>query len=288
MANSYNVLQVPLEEDLLPLTALLRSRGVPHRIYEEHGRQVLAVFDQQHVQPVTSLYQAWRKGDVTIEAGPARPTAVTGSRFPWRQAPVTAVFGLCSIALFLAFLVGAPQQWITWLSFTPFEIRAGQLHFLPMGEQYWRLITPVFLHFGWLHITFNTLWLWELGSRVERVTGSLNTLGLLLVIALISNVCQYQFGGPGLFGGMSGVVYGLLGFSWVAPLVQPRWVIQPAKPIMLFMVGWLFLCLFGVVEILGFGAIANAAHLGGLLSGAALGAGFGLLSRLQGSGEQDL
>ena len=87
---------------------------------------------------------------------------------------------------------------------------------------------------------------------------------------------------------MSGVVYGLLGFSWVAPLVQPRWVIQPAKPIMLFMVGWLFLCLFGVVEILGFGAIANAAHLGGLLSGAALGAGFGLLSRLQGSGEQDL
>ena len=67
MTNSYTVLRVPLAEDLLPLTALLRSRGVAHRIYEEEGRQVLAVFDQQHVQPVTSLYQAWRDGNVTIE-----------------------------------------------------------------------------------------------------------------------------------------------------------------------------------------------------------------------------
>ena len=288
MADSYIVLQAPLEEDLLPLTALLRSRGVPHRIYEEEGQQVLAVFDRQHVQPVSSLYQAWRRGEVTIEPGTARPVANTGNRFQWRQSPVTVLFGLLSVALFAAFMLGAPQQWIGWLTFTPFEIRAGQLYFLPMGEQYWRLITPIFLHFGWLHITFNTLWLWELGSKVERVTGSPNTLGLLLVIALVSNICQYQFGGPGLFGGMSGVVYGLLGFCWVAPLIQPRWVIQPTRAIMLFMVGWLFLCLFGVVESLGFGAIANAAHLGGLVIGAVLGAIFALLSRLQDGGREGL
>ncbi|TDG11938.1 rhomboid family intramembrane serine protease [Seongchinamella unica] len=288
MADSYTVLRVPLGEDLLPLTALLRSRGVAHRIYEDEGQQVLAVFERQHVQPVSRLYQAWRDGEVTIEPGATRPVALTAHRFPWRQSPVTALFGLVSIALFLALLLGAPEQWLGWLTFTPFEVRSGQLYFLPMGEQYWRLITPIFLHFGWLHITFNTLWLWELGSKVERVAGSPNTLGLLLVIALVSNICQYQFGGPGLFGGMSGVVYGLLGFSWVAPLVQPRWVIQPARPIMIFMVGWLFLCLFGVVESLGFGAIANAAHLGGLLTGAVLGGVFGLVSRLQDSGQQDL
>ena len=288
MANTYTVLQLPLEEDLLPLTALLRSRGVPHRIYEEDGRQVLAVYDPQHVQPVSSLYRAWRNGEISIERAPGGPVVARGSHFQWQRAPVTLLFGLCSIVLFLAFLLGAPQHLLAWFTFTPFEVTAGQLSFLPMGEQYWRLITPVFLHFGWLHITFNTLWLWELGSKVERVTGSLNTLGLLLVIALVSNVSQYQFGGPGLFGGMSGVVYGLLGFSWVAPLVQPRWVIQPAKPIMLFMVGWLFLCLFGVVESLGFGAIANAAHLGGLLSGAVLGGAFGLLSRVQGDGREGL
>jgi GlpG protein len=102
------------------------------------------------------------------------------------------------------------------------------------------------------------------------------------VIATVSNASQYLFGGPGLFGGMSGVVYGLLGFAWVAPLLQPRWRIQPARGIMLFMVGWLLFCMAGFVEVLGFGAIANAAHLGGLLCGALLGGAFGLLSRFSG------
>jgi GlpG protein len=117
---------------------------------------------------------------------------------------------------------------------------------------------------------------------VERVMGQLNMVLLFLVIALVSNCSQYVFGGPGIFGGMSGVVYGLLGFAWVAPLLQPRWPIQPAGAIMLFMVGWLVVCLVGLVEVLGFGAIANAAHLGGLVCGALLGAAFGLLSRLAG------
>ena len=79
-----------------------------------------------------------------------------------------------------------------------------------MGGQYWRLVTPVFLHFGWLHIAFNCLWLWELGGRVERVMGHVNMLLLFLAIAVVSNVCQFVFGGAGLFGGMSGVVYGLM------------------------------------------------------------------------------
>jgi GlpG protein len=74
------------------------------------------------------------------------------------------------------------------------------------------------------------------------------------------------------------VVYGLLGFSWVAPLFQPAWRIQPAPALMLFMVGWLVVCMVGLVEVLGFGAIANAAHLGGLICGAVLGALFGMVS----------
>jgi GlpG protein len=78
---------------------------------------------------------------------------------------------------------------------------------------------------------------------------------------------------------MSGVVYGLLGFSWVAATLQPRWPFRPSQPIMFLMVGWLVLCILGVVESLGFGSVANAAHLGGLLCGAALGGCFGLLSR---------
>lgn len=184
-----------------------------------------------------------------------------------------------SFAGFLLIYLGAPLAVLSWFTFLPFEVVGDQLVFGELGGQYWRLITPVFLHFGWLHIVFNSLWLWDLGTRVELVLGRGNMVLLVLVIAVVSNVSQFLFGGPSLFGGMSGVVFGLLGFSWVAPLLQPRWSIQPAPAIMLFMVGWLVVCLLGVVKVLGFGSIANAAHLGGLLAGALLGLAFALASR---------
>ena len=77
MSKTFRALQVPLGEDLLPLTALLRSRGVLHQIYEESGQQVLSVFDPSDVQPVENLYRAWRSGDVQIEARAGRPVAST-------------------------------------------------------------------------------------------------------------------------------------------------------------------------------------------------------------------
>jgi len=196
-----------------------------------------------------------------------------------RQAPVCIALILLSCVGFLLIYLNASAEVINWFSFTPFEIRAGQVVFLTSEGEYWRLVTPVFLHFSWLHIVFNSLWLWELGSRIERLLGSVVMLLLALAIAAISNGAQFWFTGPSLFGGMSGVVYGMLGFCWVAASVQPGWPLQPARPVLLLMLGWLLLCLFGVVELLGFGAIANAAHVAGLIAGAGFGAVFGLLSR---------
>ncbi len=281
MGDKVIALSVDVEEDLLPLSALLHQRGVPHRIFEEGGKQVLEVHSgKQQARQVEALYQSWRSGDVRIELSEDRAPRVAAARGTrWRDAPVTLVLVLLSIMGFLLVYLGMPLTWIAQLTFTPVTLVDGDLRFMPMDGQYWRLLTPAFLHFGWLHIVFNGLWLWELGTRVERVMGSLNMAGLFCAIALVSNTCQYVFGGPGLFGGMSGVVYGLLGFSWVAALLQPRWPIQPAPAIMLFMIGWLVVCLVVLVEVLGFGAIANAAHLGGLVCGAALGAAFGALSR---------
>ncbi|MBN7797992.1 rhomboid family intramembrane serine protease [Parahaliea mediterranea] len=283
MFRGYTALSVDVEENLLPLSAVLHQRGVGHRIYEEGGRQVLKVGEPGQVAEVEALYQAWRAGEVRIELRErpreARPAAAANR---WRGAPVTLALLALSVLGFLLVYLQPSLALLSALSFTPFTLEGGQLQFQPQGGQYWRLLTPAFLHFGWLHIVFNGLWLWELGAKVERVMGSFNMLGLFVVIALVSNSAQYLFGGPGIFGGMSGVVYGLLGFSWVGALVQPRWAFRPSTPIMLLMVGWLVVCVFGLVEVLGFGAIANAAHVGGLLSGAALGAAFGLLSRATG------
>lgn len=280
MSFEYTALSVDIAEDILPLSAVLHQRGLRHRIYEENGRQVLKVSEQAQVDEVNTLYSAWRSGQIKIELMPRESTRSFQSHLQWRKAPVTLGLILLSICGFGLVYFPAPSQWMAQLTFTPFDISAGQIQFHQSSGEYWRLITPVFLHFGWLHIVFNSLWLWELGAKVERVMGSLDMFLLFIAIAFVSNLAQFAFGGPGIFGGMSGVVYGLLGFSWAGPLLQPAWQIQPPRAVMLFMVGWLLLCLFGVVEVLGFGAVANAAHVGGLLVGAALGAAFALLSRM--------
>ena len=222
VAEGYTALSVPLDEDLLPLSVVLRERGVAHRIYEEAGQQVLKVARADQVELVDRAYRAWRSGELQINLQRREPAAARGAAATFRGVPVTLLLLLGSAAGFLLVYLNAPLEWLAALTFTPFTLEGGELQFQGVQGEYWRLLTPAFLHFGWLHIVFNSLWLWELGTRVERAMGSAQLLGLFTVIALVSNTAQYLFGGPGIFGGMSGVVYGLLGFSWVGARLNPR------------------------------------------------------------------
>ena len=127
--------------------------------------------------------------------------------------------------------------------------------------EYWRLITPAFLHFGLMHIVFNMLWLWDLGGKIEKILGSLTLLAIFMLTAAISNVAQFFVSGP-LFGGMSGVVYGLLGFVWMQSRYNPYFFYYLNKGVVLMMLIWYVVCLTGLV-----GNIANTAHTVGLLIG---------------------
>ncbi|MEE4660881.1 MAG: rhomboid family intramembrane serine protease [Halieaceae bacterium] len=193
--------------------------------------------------------------------------------------PATLVLITASLLCFLVIYLGAPIGWLASLTFTPFTLRGGELVFLPGGQQYWRYVTPIFLHFGWLHITFNSLWLWELGALIERRFGSVVFLVLVLLSAIGSNQAQFWHTGPSLFGGMSGVVYALLGFCWVYNAVYPDRSLALPRPVIVMMLVWLVFCMVAPTEMLGIGSIANAAHLGGLLAGCVLAVPLALLMR---------
>ena len=47
-------------------------------------------------------------------------------------------------------------------------------------------------------------------------------LGFTLLFALVSNLAQYVFGGAAIFGGLSGVLYGLLGHCWLYQQLAPN------------------------------------------------------------------
>ena len=273
----------PLHEDLSPLTAALWRQGLGHRVIEEGKEQVLVLADSADASRARELLGYWQRGELELatavqsgarvgSAGPSFATALGGS-------PVTLALIALSVVGFCLVYFGGPLAWVSLLTYEPFTLSGGRPVFGEAPGQFWRLITPIFLHFGFMHIVFNSLWCWELGRRIEAALGSLNIAGLVLATAALSNFAQHTVSGPVLFGGLSGVVYALLGFSWVAGRLNARWrVLVPATPIMLFMVGWLLICMLGVVNVLGF-SVANAAHLGGLLSGGALGALLALVYR---------
>lgn len=127
--------------------------------------------------------------------------------------------------------------------------------------QWWRLITPMFLHFGLLHIVFNMLWLWDLGGAIELRRSSWLLAGLVLFSSVSSNLAQYAWSGPA-FGGMSGVVYALLGYVWVQGRFYPHGGIGLPRPIAVMMLVWYVLCWTGLI-----GPVANMAHTAGLLAG---------------------
>lgn len=283
-------LRRPLGDDLAPFLQLLQRLGVPHRVSEESGEQVLWVPDEQFARHVRELYGEYPQGLASAEqAAPASPPAAPAGQWLARllRLPVTSLILLASFAVALLTWFGDNLQVVSWLTFTDYRIEGDYAWFLPLSDslaagQWWRLFSPMLVHFGVLHLAMNSLWLWELGRRIEWRQGSPMLLALVLLFSLVSNVAQYVFGGPAIFGGLSGVLYGLLGHCWLFQRLAPNSHYRLPPGVVGMMLVWLLVCLSGLVGALGLGEIANAAHVGGLLAGCATGVLGGLLARRRG------
>lgn len=169
---------------------------------------------------------------------------------------VTRTLFFLNVAIFLAYMV-AGQGVYEPLMF-PAEPRA-------LANQPWRLVTPMLLHFSLLHIIFNMLWWVELGRIIETFQSGRQLIFVTLATGMIANIAQYLDTGP-RFGGMSGVVYGLLGYLWIYGRVNPAAGYGLRREVVFLMLAWLVICFVGLADI-----VANQAHLFGLLSGCALG-----------------
>ncbi len=135
--------------------------------------------------------------------------------------------------------------------------QTGLFESIARGEV-WRLITPIFLHFSFFHILFNGMWIKDLGAVYENEKGTRSFIFFVFVVSALSNTLQYLAMGP-RFGGLSGLVYGLLGYLWVYGTLHEDASIKLPRRDVMIIVGWYFLCLTGLI-----GPIANVAHGVGL------------------------
>ena len=231
----------------------------------EQQQQIEQEFQRFIAEPSHPRYQsaAWQVSAVSDATSSALPAVNVGQFI--RQAPVTALVLLACLLVYL-------WQQIDWRS-------SAALLQLTNPAQPWRWFTPMLLHFSLTHLVFNLAWWLYLGRQFEQRLGSATLLGITLFIALLSNAAQYLFGGPSLFGGLSGVLYGLLGYCWIFQRLAPTPAYRLPSGVLVMMLVWLLLCASGLITALGFGSIANAAHVGGLLAGCLAGLLGGALAR---------
>jgi GlpG protein len=137
------------------------------------------------------------------------------------------------------------------------EVRQGQV---------WRLVTPILIHFGWLHLLFNLFMLRDLGTIIENRLGPGYLGFFVLLLAILSNLAEYAWAGQPTFGGMSGVVYGLFGFWWIRGKYDGAAIWPINQTTVQILLIWYVLCLVGII-----GSIANVAHTAGLVLGMAWG-----------------
>ena len=169
------------------------------------------------------------------------------SRYPL----LTIVSIVCLVPLALLMLKGLPAIY-DW--FLPQRLAA-------FWQQPWTLWTPSFVHYTPMHLVTNLCFWWYLGLQIERHS-RLRLALLVVVTAAISNGCQWLLAGPD-FGGLSGVVYSLLGYVWIWQRSSPLSVYRVDPIIAVGLLAMIPLTATGA-----FGKYANIAHLSGMFTGA--------------------
>jgi GlpG protein len=173
-----------------------------------------------------------------------------------RAGPVTWLVMAACVLVFIAMNVLGDQAVMLWLAW-PFD---PSLKF-----EFWRYFTHAFMHFSLMHILFNLLWWWYLGGAVEKRLGSGKLIVITVISALLSGYVQQKFSGP-WFGGLSGVVYALMGYVWLRGERDPQSGIFLQRGLIIFALIWI---VAGWFDLFGM-SMANGAHIAGLAVGLAM------------------
>ena len=246
----------------------MATRGVRLHIEQQQNSYQLWLDDEDQLtlteselsqfmrDPNHPRYQAasWKSGTTRLRMEYPRGQFLTNLRE--RAGPLTMSVMVSCIAVFILMQIAGDETVLSWLSWPD---GPGQYF------QVWRWVSHIFLHFSLLHIVFNLLWWWYLGGAIEKRLGSGKLFVITVISALLSGWMQAKFSGI-WFGGLSGVVYALMGYCWLRGERDPQSGVFLERGLIVFSVLWLVVGYYGL-----FGMdIANMAHFTGLLVGLAM------------------
>lgn len=268
------------------LRDVLAARGIGADVREDGGVEVW-VHDDARLAEARELLASFladpRAFTAEVAAGQAKQAERSARDAAWRnrlrharrsihgadgRGWVTIGVLVAAVCVWIVTQAGADLT-VAWPLFLTTAPAGAGLPEVASG-QVWRLVTPVFVHFGFLHLFGNGSMWWALAARVEWRKGGWWLAGFIVVAAALSNVAEIGWrawhapADLALVGGLSGVLYGLFGFTWIKGRLDPLDELEIPEQTWWMMIGWLLLCMTGTV-----GPVANVAHVAGLAVGAA-------------------
>ena len=177
-----------------------------------------------------------------------------------RRTPVTTLLLASIAAVYVLQLLRGDELVNLGANYGPAVFQDGQ---------WWRLVTSMFLHGGFVHVLLNCWGLYQLGALFELWLGSVPLLVVYFVSGIAGSLASGIFtNSPSV--GASGAIFGLLG-ALISFLLRRRGMLTPqAKSLLMQLVGWAVINVFFGFSTPG---IDNAAHLGGCAAGLLLGLG---------------
>jgi rhomboid protease GluP len=174
--------------------------------------------------------------------------------------PVVSIIIAIHLGLYLLMSVTIfPNTWF-------FENLSGVNLYIMEGE-YWRLITPTFIHSGFTHMLFNSFSLVLFGPALERMLGSIRFLFIYLLSGFIANVATLMLEPLSYTHvGSSGAIFGLFGYYLAIIMFRKHMLSKQNSQIILT------LCVVSLIMTFLQPNINIIAHLFGLLGGFLLGA----------------
>lgn len=185
----------------------------------------------------------------------------------YRTIPIASIFLIILnviVHLYLTFKGGTTN--------TMLMLENGALYVPAVLEdhEYYRMITSMFMHFGFEHLFFNMILLYYMGTVLEKGLGEIRFLLLYFISGLIGNVASLiwytQIDRMAVSAGASGAIFGLVGAALYLVIKHKGYYRGIDIRRLVLMIGVNLYNGFVVQS-----GINNAAHVGGLVSGFLLG-----------------
>ena len=265
------IASMSLDKNLSSYSNYLKGIGIVHRITEESGRLSIYVANPDNLSKAKHMLDLYMNDQLEIS-----DNFVEEKLFPLdfnllgllRQTPITTCIIGLTILLAIITSLGSDLSAFSVLLYPLFDASRlpGSLIELNPVLALIKTVTPMFLHFGELHLVFNMVWMWYFGKQLEQTLPAWLFLSTIILISFTGNTVQYLVSGYNNFGGMSGVIYGLLGFSWIVSKFQIKKNMIITNSLFLF-----FIVSLVLMEVFASSKIATAAHVSGLVSGLIVG-----------------